>query len=931
MACSNTGLARRERESREAYRAWLLAGGGSLDSSTLPHQPPHPSDRHTFFAFAQLAAFRLHARRAVISLVDREWQHILAEASHSIPPAHDAATAERELLFGITSLPLADAFLDHAILDDHVPGSAPLDHFVSHDCRQDPRFLEHALVNKEGGVRFAAGVTLTSSKTGTIGTLVVLDNSPRDSVPHEDIEALRQYAKCTVRHLDLVRQTTDPTREVSVLRGIVGSFMDLYKPVHHKQNGSGALRDTMTKSEEDDENAKSRERTTSKSGHGEENGSDESTEHHQRPHSMEAALAAAFNGTATVLRQCSFADGAIIFGLRDIVGLVTTEGSSATRRDDGEGLSGLLASSLQNNVPCAAIDNGTSPSLNTLRRLASIYPRGMAFNVKSNPANQPLGSHDISANSYAALAMDNSITVDREQGDDQGRLIEETIKIFGEAQTIIFLPVYDQHDGALMACCFLWDVSGIRMASSNQDVVEYRSLGNFLSHNVAQVRMEAKDIEQDRFIANFSHELRSPIHGILGSAQFLRDTIINDYQAALLEAIAVSSNTLLDTLNVVLDYTKFQQRVHKRTSQTIHELSGPVTPAPDEPVFATSDCDLALLVEDACETMVAGHFFDNLAGPAENEEEKNSQLSNRDKRGTTQDVKVILRLLPRPSWNVRTSPGSLSRIMINTVGNALKFTQTGNIIVSLLPNEEDEESINVRIQVRDTGIGMSKNFAKNQLFTPYHQENRFSPGVGLGLTVVKQMVTSLHGNLDVESRQNEGTTVNIDLALSKAQGPEKGIPEDLKENLARLKGKHLVLLDLYEMYNGNEPSESAVNREDGLRSVAENWLQMKVSKTSDINTASADFFLFSEPPPAEDLLAHHGHSADIHSSNLEIPLLIVTTDSREAHMINLNHAVSLEKTGRIVQVLSQPYVSNPFPYHRTPCIDPVDFDVRRAK
>lgn len=171
----------------------------------------------------------------------------------------------------------------------------------------------------------------------------------------------------------------------------------------------------------------------------------------------------------------------------------------------------------------------------------------------------------------------------------------------------------------------------------------------------------------------------------------------------------------------------------------------------------------------------------------------------------------------------------------------------------------------------------------------------------------RQIVSSLHGQIDVESKVNEGTSVSIDLRFPLSQHPGDGIPEDLRENLKRIRGKHLVLLDLNAMYDGErEPTQSVIERENALRSVAENWLQMRVSRTSDINEGSADFYLFSEPPPADDILSHHNKAANFQSSNLEIPLVIVTTDSKEAHMINRNHAVSLEKTGRIVQVLSQP-------------------------
>lgn len=70
----------------------------------------------------------------------------------------------------------------------------------------------------------------------------------------------------------------------------------------------------------------------------------------------------------------------------------------------------------------------------------------------------------------------------------------------------------------------------------------------------------------------------------------------------------------------------------------------------------------------------------------------------------------------------------------------------------------------------------------------------------------------------------------------------------------------------------------------------------------------ADFYLFSEPPSVDEVLEHHQKAVETNAANvnMEVPLVVVATDSREAHMINRDHAVSIEKTGRIVQVLSQP-------------------------
>lgn len=119
----------------------------------------------------------------------------------------------------------------------------------------------------------------------------------------------------------------------------------------------------------------------------------------------------------------------------------------------------------------------------------------------------------------------------------------------------------DRDDKSLLASCFVWSEDGLYAGNNHRDISDYHVLGSFLSHNVGQLKMQNKDAEQRKFMSNFSHELRTPINVILGSAQFLQDTVSDDYQNELLQSIVVSSNTLLDTLNIVLDYTKFEHAV----------------------------------------------------------------------------------------------------------------------------------------------------------------------------------------------------------------------------------------------------------------------------------------------------------------------------------------------------------------------------------
>jgi hypothetical protein len=274
---------------------------------------------------------------------------------------------------------------------------------------------------------------------------------------------------------------------------------------------------------------------------------------------------------------------------------------------------------------------------------------------------------------------------------------------------------------------------------------------------------------------------------------------------------------------------------------SVEEKSSSALPAPVQPLYVEADVDLALLVEDATETVVAGHFFDNLPPDT-----KTSGVTDRTyddyrarqgvDRGTTQDVKVILQLSARPSWSVKTSPGAISRVIMNLVGNALKFTPTGNIVVELEPKaDEDASKINVRLRVQDSGIGMTDNFVKHHLFAPYRQGNPFSPGVGLGMSVLKHMVSSLNGDLSISSKVGEGTAINIDLTFNASEKSDDGIPADLSSIMSRIKGKHLVLLDINSMYEEYQAKDAVLQRVSALRSVATNWLEMRVSISTDIN------------------------------------------------------------------------------------------------
>jgi GAF domain-containing protein len=543
-----------QREAQRLYRPWLQA----VDAAGNNTEPQSRDDRN-LHAIAQLASLRLGTQRAIIFLIDDKSQHILAEVTQTLPSSYESS-AEHELVLGVSSLLRSGQHIQaHTTRHPGLNDPSKPSHFFSTDCRSDNRFKDLGVVEQEDGVQFAAGVPLLRNNC-TIGALVVLDGSPRDGVEDTDFLELKEYAQCVVRHLELVRSSTGPRRETAVLREIARCFADQYQdPLGGEKTEESADAECDTE-EEDPSNAELDH----------ENFAD--LEEHSN--SIEASLQATFDGAAKVLRDCSLADGTVIFGPPAVASLmVIDEKTSPPEPDhnDSDDLPSIvLASCSRDEVAFTAHKYQRAPSVGTLNRLASVYPRGMVFDVAGDTVST-LQSTDRDRR-FSAIATAPGYVVGDLHGIEEvlTMLRADIVSRLTEAQTLlIFLPVYDQENKSLLASCFAWYGSDVEKGIGHRDVSDYHVLGNFLSHSVAQLMLQNKSSEQKKFMSNFSHELRTPINGILGSAQFLQDTVSDDYQNELLQSIVVSSNTLLDTVSLS-HFHPVSQSSHKQCQALVH-------------------------------------------------------------------------------------------------------------------------------------------------------------------------------------------------------------------------------------------------------------------------------------------------------------------------------------------------------------------------
>lgn len=416
------------------------------------------------------------------------------------------------------------------------------------------------------------------------------------------------------------------------------------------------------------------------------------------------------------------------------------------------------------------------------------------------------------------------------------------------------------------------------------------------------------------FISSVSHELRSPLHGILASAEFLADTNLDSFQRSFVDTVESCGRTLLDTINHVLDFSKLnsfgnkwagtrssskKESVERRMSRqrrrsgsvsslsqsgsksddeeferkpsAADSLSGPV----DDVVHLTAETDLSAILEEVTEGVFAGYEFKGISTPGIMEVVGTPKVGTdgRPAAGAKNDITVIIDIdQHEDGWVFETQPGALRRIFLNLGGNAIKYTDSGWVRIRMkvqdLPrygNEVDRRSL-VKLIFTDSGKGISREFLKTRLFTPFSQENPLVSGTGLGMSIVRQIVEMLGGEIDVKSQLGKGTEVTVSLVLKRGKTPAQTISgkevcekdteiEDLRK---RTKGKKVCLCGFETSPPESESQIRAVTyMKNSFERYVTQWLEMEVVSHS-LDSADADKVDF--------VITHEGPAVNSHLS-----------------------------------------------------------------
>ncbi|KAL7780446.1 hypothetical protein CFE70_010469 [Pyrenophora teres f. teres 0-1] len=370
------------------------------------------------------------------------------------------------------------------------------------------------------------------------------------------------------------------------------------------------------------------------------------------------------------------------------------------------------------------------------------------------------------------------------------------------------------------------------------------AFGNSLMAEIFRLEASANTQSKSDFVSSISHELRSPLHGILASIELIQENAPRDSE--LLSDITMIEScafTLLDTFDHLLEYSKVNSRAGAAQRGGVVSIRSATNARPN-----TAPVNLVSMVEEVLEAVSLGHDYASriVSGL---EQERLGGLDPSSVLAQLEPIVVTTHVEKDRDWVLPIEQGAWKRILLNVISNALKYTKQGYIDVGLGYLEAVDGGLpHISLIVTDTGVGMSEEFLKYHLFTPFTQADVLSPGTGLGLSLVKSIVESLRGKILVDSTLGKGTRITINIPTS--QEPSRhSQPRAESDSILQdvLQGKTVGLLSLsrHRPTDGDcatrvVPPPKILER--SIRNICEDRFDMRFTNPL-VDAASADILL----------------------------------------------------------------------------------------
>ncbi|KAL2783680.1 hypothetical protein BJX66DRAFT_344717 [Aspergillus keveii] len=956
---------------QELYR-YLPVGHASFpfarfDDSSRGSFVPTRSRDNVLTSLAQLGAMRLGVERAIVSLFGPTHQYILAEATSS--------PTGGEIRLGCCILPIGSGVcIEVAVLLLSEPSEDPAivdGALVILDAKKSRYIKKHSLVNNLLNAQFCAVVPIVAPRGSTIGSFGIFDAQPRESgLDKSSIKYMKHLAATVMEHLDTLQSKHQNRQAQRMIYGL-GSFVE----------GKTTLRDSWLESQ-DQEAATERtgkmvegqlnkeqqqlqetEKQTRQLPHhptnkkkdehaGDEKGSGSQKATYRTSVSGDKlpgdntpiALLRIFSRAANLIRESIEVEGVAFLDARigSFGGLVGYE-ATGKRRSSSEDSSSTPAPSPPDpeedtTTTCRVLGSSTthSSTINdrtrrrksgeyivrevVLKAMMNRYPHGKIFNY-----TQDGRLSDDSSTSAGPQGMESSSRKQRRRHQHDA---DDLRKALGGVRSIVFLPLWDSHKSRWLSGVLVWTNTPKRVFTAENELAYLRAFGNSVMAEVHRLDVEMAEKAKSDLVTSISHELRSPLHGILGTADILSDTAMNALQQGMVHTIESCGRTLLDTINHLLDFTyidKFKQdpKLKKRQRRNTGDKGSHGQsrldrdpPSSNENVF--EDIQLDSVLEEVVESVFAGHSFYHHSR-AQHRHSSNADASHAVHR--PKEVTIIFDIQEATEWKFFTQAGCWRRILMNVFSNALKYTSQGYIYLGLRatesarPDTADSNGIPkpndqyvVALTVLDTGQGIGTKFLRNRLFTAFSQENTLAPGSGLGLSIVHKALRSLKGSIEVSSEKDKGTEITIEVPLKLASLSDTSDGSSSSSNVAyrlirnEAYGKSIGLLG----FGSSLESDRDVTLFNSLKRVCEDWFHFTF-KTVPFHGDHdpCDFYLMVHSDlDGQD--ARGNQEFDIDILGRLSPLIVICQSPGAAHKMFAQSRTKKHERNTIVEFISQP-------------------------